>query len=273
MALVDYVKELVRSQTPREVERAIERDVEELRAWVDIAEEKSGMRIPRALLRHIGTDLADIESATMELRAKPDVLEGEEESLDEVDPAESAGIPGKGDTEREEDGGTSEFSEADSAEARAEVREDAGGEVEELVRRDPPSRIVRVEPQESEVEWFGEETEFAMRRWRYLRADWLRRSKSGEKETSSGLLMREHMLGVELDLIENHKMTLTSGLPWVAESLEWDELTRQEQASWRRRELADVREMQAAVERRANRWKRLRRLVGWPVTLIRQRVG
>ena len=81
------------------------------------------------------------------------------------------------------------------------------------------------------------------------------------------------MLMVELDLIENHKMTLTSGLPWVVESLEWDELTRQEQASWRRRELADVQERHAAAKKREARWQRLRRLASWPQSVLRQRGG
>ena len=275
-ALVGYVKELVRSRTPKEIEREVGREVEELQAWVEIAEERSGMPIPRALLRHIGTNLADIEAATMELRAKPDALEEGEGSTQAADEATGVeGVPGAGYADEEaREGAVGEVDspEADRTEAPAEMREDVG-EVAELAGRDPPPRIVRVEPLEREVEWFGEETEFAMRRWRYLRADWLRRWDSGEKETSDGLLMREHMLSVELDLIENHKMTLTSGLPWVAESLEWDELTRQEQASWRRRELADVREMRAAVDRRANRWKRVRRLAGWPVWFVRQRGG
>lgn len=290
-ALVCYVEELLRSHMPMEVERQIGRSYDELEKWVEIAEKRSGMAIPRALLRHIGVDLTEIESATMALAAKPDigVPEGSTPGgkgaelevvadADDVDAAEGGrdesqraaggrGV-GRGESVGRPPAGSPLLTEV------VEMGDEADGE-EGAARlgREITPRIVRVEPLEGEVEWFGEKIEFGMRRWRDLRADWLRRWDSGEKETSDGLLIREYMLMVELDLIENHKMTLTSGLPWVVESLEWDELTRQEQASWRRRELADVQERHAAAEKREARWQRLWRLASWPQTVLRQRGG
>ena len=76
-ALVGYVEELLRSHTPIEVESEVGRSFDELEKWVGIAEKRSGMAIPRALLRHIGVELTEIESATMVLAAKPDVGEPE----------------------------------------------------------------------------------------------------------------------------------------------------------------------------------------------------
>ena len=291
-ALVGYVEELLRSHTPMEVERQIGRSFDELEKWVGIAEKRSGMAIPRALLRHIGVELTEIESATMALASKPDVRvpaesPPEDEGLEVVAGADDADGVAAGENERAEPrravtkgavgrGESASRSSAGpppSSEVLA-IEGDADGE-EETARagRELLPRIVRVEPLEGEVESFGEKAEFGIRRWRDLRADLLSRWDSGGKETSDGLLIREYMLMVELDLIENHKMTLTTGLPWVVESLEWDELTRQEQASWRQRELADVQEHRAAVEKREARWEKVRRLASWPQSVLRQRGG
>ena len=288
-ALVGYVEELLRSHTPMEVEREVGRSFDELEKWVGIAEKRSGMAIPRALLRHIGVELTEIESATMALAAKPDVGEpegsppgGKGAELEVVADADDVDAEGGGKEEPQRAAGGRGVGRGESVGRPpagsplltevVEMGDEADGEEGATrVGREITPRIVRVEPLEGELEWFGEKIEFGMRRWRDLRADWLRRWDSGEKETSDGLLIREYMLMVELDLIENHKMTLTSGLPWVVESLEWDELTRQEQASWRRRELADVQERLAAAKKREARWQGLRRLASWPQTVLRQR--
>ena len=283
-ALVGYVGELLRAHTAQEIKRDLGRTAEELGEWREVAEEKSGMAIPRALLRHIGTELADIESATIALAAKPSVR-----ALEEVESEAAAEVAAVDATDeaknplrtldadsrvRGEPAGQRRSAGVSVTNgAKATGADEARGEGVTPAGRETPARIVRVEPVEGELEWFGEATEFAMRRWRDLRADWLLCWESGERETKDGLLMREYMLRVELDLVENHKMTLTSGLPWVGESIEWDELTRQEQASWRRRELDDVLERRIAVQKRAARWKRLRRMAIWPRAALRGRGG
>ena len=290
-ALVGYVEELLRSHTPIEVEREVGRSFDELEKWVGIAEKRSGMAIPRALLRHIGVELTEIESATMALAAKPDIgvpegstPGGKGAELEEVAGADDVDAEGGGREEPQRAAGGRGVGRGESVGRPpagsplltevVEMGDEAdGAEGAARVGRAITARIVRVEPLEGELELFGEKIEFGMRRWRDLRADWLRRWDLGEKETSARLLNREYMLMVELDLIENHKMTLTSGLPWVVESLEWDELTRQEQASWRRRELADVQERQAAAKKREARWEKVRRLASWPQSVLRQRGG
>ena len=290
-ALVGYVEELLRSHTPIEVEREVGRSFDELEKWVGIAEKRSGMAIPRALLRHIGVELTEIESATMVLAAKPDVGEpegsppgGKGAELEEVADADDVDAEGGGREEPQRAAGGRGVGRGESVGRPpagsplltevVEMGDEADGEEGAArVGRAITARIVRVEPLEGELELFGEKIEFGMRRWRDLRADWLSRWDSGGKETSARLLNREYMLMVELDLIENHKMTLTSGLPWVVESLEWDELTRQEQASWRRRELADVQERHAAAKKREARWEKVRRLASWPQSVLRQRGG
>ena len=281
-ALMAYVGELTRTHTPREVERLLGRTSADLEEWTATERGRRGLGVTRALLRHTGTDRADVEAATALLDGRPDSLGmGDAVEGAEEEGSETSGL----------DAATGEA--AEQRELPRRIRDVGGGGqlkpsepqvdgVEQLQGRDetPPAptirrgsspRVVHVAPMEGEAEWFGEKVEFAMRRWRYLRADWLRRWDSGDKDTPDGLLMREHMLMVELDLIENHNMTLTTGLPWVVESLEWDELTRQEQASWRQRELADVQKVRSAGEKRAAFFAGLGRLVSRPLSILRRR--
>ena len=289
-ALVTYVHEVIRTHSPREVERRYGRTVEELREWAEGADQGAGFAMPRLLLRQLGPEIADIEAGTAILAGKPD--HGSAVVADSAEPEAAADTEDGGDSEAAGEpeaigeGVQEGLTGAGTVRGSVDVKGRGiapetvlgvgdSGEMKPAAQGGvvaPLPRIVYVAPVDGEAEWFGEKAEFAMRQWRYLREKWLQRWNSGEKNTLDGLIEREQMLEIEIDLIEHHNMTLTTGLPWVVESLEWDELTRQEQASWRHGELADIQEERAAVERSVARRERLRRVASSPWSLVRRLV-
>ena len=179
-ALVGYVEELLRSHTPIEVESEVGRSFDELEKWVGIAEKRSGMAIPRALLRHIGVELTEIESATMVLAAKPDVGEpegsppgGKGAEPEEVADADDVDAEGGGREEPQRAAGGRGVGRGESVGRPpagsplltevVEMGDEADGEEGAArVGRAITARIVRVEPLEGELELFGEKIEFGM---------------------------------------------------------------------------------------------------------------
>ena len=123
--------------------------------------------------------------------------------------------------------------------------------------------VITVEPYPDEEEFFGAEVAFQAMRWRTLRKDWIEvhfpKFKAGKLDLE-GLIMREEMYAVELDLIDKHGKTLVSD-PNSSNMAVWAPLPLREQISWRERELASVRAERERVEAIIRRKANLRRMI------------
>ena len=132
------------------------------------------------------------------------------------------------------------------------------------------AEVITTTPYPDEKEYFGEEVAFQAERWRALRISWIEDHYGKAKEgirTLEGLITREEMYAVELELIGKHGKTLVTD-PNASNMAVWAPLPRREQISWREKELASVREererVEAAILRRENLKRFLRR--SWQAT-------
>lgn len=132
------------------------------------------------------------------------------------------------------------------------------------------AEVITAEPYPDEEEYFGEEVAFQAARWRALRKTWIDDHYPQAKEgrlTLEGLIMREEMYAVELDLIDKHGKTLVTD-PNASNMAVWAPLPRREQISWRTKELASVRKERERVEDAIRKRENLKRLLrrSWRAT-------
>ena len=174
-----------------------------------------GHTMPLRLIERLGADTRNIDAATDALRSESDAVEGD-------------------------------CQDDESAQQVCGPFDSSG----------VPPRVVTLNPLvQDESAAFGDKAAFAIERWRDLRRDVSRCFEEGSLYTADGLLYREFLYAVELELIDKHGMTVMgAGL----NSLEWDEDEARVEVCWRRKALADARVRRAKGGRRL-----IRRLIDW----------